>query len=405
MCEVLPTDYTGEIVVLGQNSQATLTMETAVTPVVSHPRSDFNHFAKMNLADGSSVYLRLDIEYLGACNSAANTGCIVATEECGVCDLGESGGATTVTKVDCSASVAAEFGFECVAKATSSADNSVALAEAERDAMMDKKNTACSADPESPECKTAETELKNAEDALASALDANAAGPSEESGGSTGTIVAVVVVLLLLILIAVGVVLYRKQNEKVTNMRTRMTTYEQNSAVVQNRTFVQDPAIQQFVAGQKNPLYDWYHPAMTRGDCDIHFKAQGDGAFVVRDSQATPGWHMLCVKTDGAVLHDKIRQTDDGKYELLPTTPDGHDGARQPIFDNLPELVDFYTQQRSGVGYTLTLANDVRQDMDDLYGGDYGDNSAPALPGKGAAPLDNPMYAANMAVEGDSSYQ
>lgn len=172
MCEALPTDYTGEIVVLGQNSQATLTMETAVTPVVSHPRSDFNHFAKMNLADGSSVYLRLDIEYLGACNSAANTGCIVATEECGVCDLGESGGATTVTKVDCSASVAAEFGFECVAKATSSADNSVALAEAERDAMMDKKNTACSADPESPECKAAETELEDAEAALASALDA-----------------------------------------------------------------------------------------------------------------------------------------------------------------------------------------------------------------------------------------
>jgi hypothetical protein len=224
-----------------------------------------------------------------------------------------------------------------------------------------------------------------------------------DENDSTGVIVGVVVGLLVVILAIIAVVLYRKNNEKVTNMRSRMTTYEEKSAVVANRAFVQDPSLQAFTPGQKNPLYDWYHPNMTRGDCDVHFKVLGPGTFVVRDSQATPGWHMLCVKTAGSILHDKIRMTDDGKYELLPTTPDGHDGARQPIFDNLPELVDFYTSARSGVGYTLVLANDVRGDMDTLYGGDYGDG-APPVPGKGAPSLDNPMYSAMANAPGADMY-
>jgi len=191
----------------------------------------------------------------------------------------------------------------------------------------------------------------------------------------------------------------------VTNLRGRMRTYEDNSASVQTNRAFNDPALAAFTPGRMNPLYDWYHPDMTRGQADVHFSPLGDGAFVVRDSQATPGWHMLCIKTNGQVLHDKIRQTDDGKYELLPT-----DGGQQPSFENLPELVDFYTQQQAGVGYVLKLGNDIRGDMNAVYGGDstyapgggadagmYGGDSSYA-PVKQLGGTDNPTYFANGAA-------
>jgi len=281
----------------------------------------------------------------------------------------------------------------------SGTDAALAAAQAKFKKMKENVDAVCADESVSDECTAAQGALASAN----SELDTLNAIGSGDDGNNTGVIVGIVVALLIIVLAVVGFILYKKQNEKVTNMRSRMTTYEENSAVVANRAFVQDPSLQVFTPGQKNPLYDWYHPNMTRGDCDVHFGALGNGTFVVRDSQATPGWHMLCVKTPGSVLHDKIRMTDDGKYELLPTTPDGHDGARQPIFDNLPELVDFYTSARSGVGYTLVLANDVRGDLDTLYGGDYGD-VAPPLPGKGPAPLDNPMYSAMANAQQGETY-
>jgi hypothetical protein len=270
------------------------------------------------------------------------------------------------------------------------------------------KNLACS-DPESAACKAAEAAVKLAAEALEQAqADASTGATAEEEKSNTGVIVAVVVVLLILILGGVAFVLYRQQDQKVTGLRSRMRTYEDNSAVQSNRAF-NDPAIQAFTAGQMNPLYDWYHPDMTRGQADVHFAPLGEGAFVVRDSQATPGWHMLCIKTGGQVLHDKIRQTDDGRYELLPT-----DGGAQPTFENLPELVDHYTAQQQGVGYVLKLGNDIRGDMNAVYGGDstyapntggadmYGGDSSYA-PVKQLGGTDNPTYFANGASD-EGSY-
>jgi len=87
-----------------------------------------------------------------------------------------------------------------------------------------------------------------------------------------------------------------------------------------------------------NPMYEWYQPAMTRKDCSAYLQTQPEGAFVIRDSAATPGWHMLAVKNGDDVVHEKIRYTEDGQYELLPTET----SKEQPKFASLPQLVEYY---------------------------------------------------------------
>lgn len=88
--------------------------------------------------------------------------------------------------------------------------------------------------------------------------------------------------------------------------------------------------------------------------------AQGEGSFVVRDSDANVGWHMLGVKTSNRVVHDKIRLTEGGEYELLPSIGEAAD-TRQPAFKSLPELVDHYllNGEESGLGYKLVDSNPI----------------------------------------------
>jgi hypothetical protein len=87
---------------------------------------------------------------------------------------------------------------------------------------------------------------------------------------------------------------------------------------------------------------------MSRKDCTEYLESQGEGAFVIRDSAATPGWHMLAVKTNNEVVHEKIRYTEDGQYELLT-----NDETSQPRFPDLPALVEYYLVPQSDAPYTL----------------------------------------------------
>merc|ERR1712146_398242 len=107
-------------------------------------------------------------------------------------------------------------------------------------------------------------------------------------------------------------------------------------------------------------------------------------------------------------LHDKIRLTDDGLYELLPTMPDGSD-APQPKFRDIPELIDYYVEQHEGVPYTLALANPIYDNHqlqnerlgynDQVYEGE-----APALAAKTATDgVSNPMYNASVPA-GSGTY-
>jgi hypothetical protein len=105
------------------------------------------------------------------------------------------------------------------------------------------------------------------------------------------------------------------------------------------------------VAGVNNPLYEWYAPDLSRTDASDQLLDAPAGAFVVRDSKATPGWHLLAVKTEDAVMHEKIRLGEDGLYELLPSN-----GKPQPAFNSLPDLVHYYGLQRQDVPYALDFS-------------------------------------------------
>ena len=111
-----------------------------------------------------------------------------------------------------------------------------------------------------------------------------------------------------------------------------------------------------WVAGVENPLLGWYRPSLTRADCTSYLDARYESTFVVRDSRSTPGWHMLCVKTHDTVVHDKIRRTNSGSYELMPTLPKGMKLLRQPAFPDMIALVKYYERPHEGVSYTLTSA-------------------------------------------------
>jgi type II secretory pathway pseudopilin PulG len=238
---------------------------------------------------------------------------------------------------------------------------------------------------------------------------------SGSGGSSDDTVIIVVIVLVVLLILAIAVVLAvmkRKQSQARADAKHAADrAYEQRNQFIQNAAFV---AAQQthdeFQPGVSNPLYDWYRPDMNRNDADVYLAGQGEGAFVVRDSSATPGWHLLCIKTQNKVLHDQIRMTDEGMYELLPTMEDGIQVA-QPKFHELPELIDHYVEQHDDVQYTLALANPIYDNHNLMQArlgytqAGYADVEAPSLPNKGpdVDGVANPMYGAGMDATYDAS--
>eukprot|EP00051_Salpingoeca_urceolata_P026379 m.477082 g.477082 ORF g.477082 m.477082 type:complete len:1945 (-) comp20750_c0_seq1:513-6347(-) len=227
-----------------------------------------------------------------------------------------------------------------------------------------------------------------------------AAGSTAGSGTSSGLIAGVVAAVLvaLLVVAAVGLVIHRRsQNQKPlfaedgAMMSAFNPTYAINDmggAPPQQQmqqpeyaeAFATTPKGQApFQAGYANPAYQWYQPDMSRQDCNDFLLQCADGAFVVRDSKATPGWHMLGVKVGGRVTHEKIKMNDDGTYELLPAS-----NARQPRFASLPELIEYYTEARPGVDFRLFLAT---AGMDNpMYAGGFmgGAEYGESIPGYGA---------------------
>jgi hypothetical protein len=117
----------------------------------------------------------------------------------------------------------------------------------------------------------------------------------------------------------------------------------------------EDPTYCQVNTENSAPTYSWYQPEMTRADCDSYLMRQGEGAFVVRDSTATPGWYILAVKTRNTVVHDQIKHTEEGKFQLLPSTT----SAVQPTFDSMPDLVEYYGTHRTegSMPYQLAFNN------------------------------------------------
>jgi hypothetical protein len=104
-----------------------------------------------------------------------------------------------------------------------------------------------------------------------------------------------------------------------------------------------------------NPMYEWYQPNMTRKECTQYLLAQGEGSFIIRDSTATPGWHMLGVKMNNEVIHEKIRFTEEGMYEIITNKTD----KKQPRFNSLAHLVEFYLHPQEDSPYCLAISNPI----------------------------------------------
>jgi len=139
-----------------------------------------------------------------------------------------------------------------------------------------------------------------------------------------------------------------------------------------------------FAPGVTNPIYDWYQPDMNRNECNDFLLVQGEGAFVVRDSKATPGWHMLGVKSNNQVIHDKIRMNEDSTYTLMATTSN----RAQPSFPDIPSLIQYYAANKTDVHYALAFSNPIYDNHLMKTKGSYaaGSSAAPFLPNDPAAP-------------------
>jgi len=156
---------------------------------------------------------------------------------------------------------------------------------------------------------------------------------------TVGAVVGVVGGCAMLLVIVVIVVVRRRSTAHVQFLG-KDSSSSLDGTSVSNPAFVLPSSSSGMAAGLDNPMYEWYQPSMTRKDCAAYLQTQPEGAFVIRDSAATPGWHMLAIKTGGDIVHEKIRFTEDGQYELLPTA---ETAKEQPKFASLPALVEHYS--------------------------------------------------------------
>jgi hypothetical protein len=188
----------------------------------------------------------------------------------------------------------------------------------------------------------------------------NDASQGALSSGATAGIVIAIIVVLVLVLIVVLVVMRRKKAEanKLSEIDGAGQAAVFNNGFMKDDTYdmpIYGSAHSDFEPGVANPMYAWYQPGMSRQECEDFLSAQGEGAFVIRDSSFTPGWHMLAVKTNNSIVHERIKLHADGTYEMLPSS-----NAHQPNFQAIPELVDHYAScKREGVPFSLALDNPI----------------------------------------------
>jgi len=191
----------------------------------------------------------------------------------------------------------------------------------------------------------------------------NAASSSSglASGATAGIVIGIICGLLLVVVIAIVVV--RRKQSKTSGKGLADFDTEAQAAVFNNGFMKEDtydvpihPSVDtDFQPGVANPMYAWYQPHMSRQECEEYLCSQGEGAFVIRDSSFTPGWHMLAVKTSNSIMHERIKLHADGTYEMLPST-----NAHQPNFRGIPDLVDHYAAcKRNGVHFALALDNPI----------------------------------------------
>jgi hypothetical protein len=102
-----------------------------------------------------------------------------------------------------------------------------------------------------------------------------------------------------------------------------------------------------------NPIYDWYKPDLDRIEAETYLSDKNVGEFVVRESKATPGWHIFSVKKTTSVVHEKIRLTNNGMYEMVI------DNRKEPMFQDIPTLVNYYAYDSSKLYDNPNIINPI----------------------------------------------
>jgi hypothetical protein len=168
---------------------------------------------------------------------------------------------------------------------------------------------------------------------------------SASSSASTGLVAGIIVGVVAIIAIALVIMLIVRRNRQLP----KSDIYSSGPATFSSNPTYSSVGASTFSPGVANPLYSWYNPDMSRQEASNFLMGATPGSFVVRDSKATPGWHILGVRTNCTVLHEKICLNDRGEYELMPSN-----GAKQPSFNAMPALVDHYTVAQN-VPFVLSM--------------------------------------------------
>jgi len=422
MCEVTAADAVGFVGTHNKDKLNQLELQpapvgTPVAPTYEVKVNDVYFKVSHQGATGDEdVYWKLDIVFDDACSRAACEG----GKLCSVCTSSGISGPAPPTGVECANVFQQTKGFTCDAVVDVAARTK--LFEADKKAKkvaMDKAEDAlkdadaevagCTEDCEAKATDAAVKRLafNDAKKAHADAVaDHKAAASSGSNGGgdatttvgvdsaankngddkddgNTSMIIGIVVALVVCFVLALLVVLFLMSKNQTKKREAAQAQFDHYSSV--ENTLFDGAKGGKFQPGVTNPLYDWYHPKMSAAVARKFLESKHDGAFIIRDSEQTNGWHKLCVKSQGKVINDNIKQTHSGQYELVAGE------EQQPKFRSLPDMVTHYSKRQAGSPYMLAAegADDAPYDMSD----------GPAVPQKGAQSLGNPMYGAGAGMD------
>ena len=283
-------------------------------------------FVKVDKNDGTAVYLLLDVEYLDACGSGKRAVCTVAGEKCELCNLGTAFGNAPTGSSECNIGdlqngQVCDAGLsEQLAAAQAALDTCLAaagdcLAETDALALVQQKVALQDADQLVSakknmlrQCEAAGGDCGLQEAALAAAESAK--DVAERAAASTGDTAApatpvkgwaiFLAVFFPFVLFMLGAYFYLRKMKETRDVAVKKHTrdFEDMYGAVYgdglgpggaDSSVYDDLGVKPFKAGESNPLYDWYCPDINRQMCDAQLNGQPEGAFLVRDSQATEG--------------------------------------------------------------------------------------------------------------------
>ncbi|XP_057300881.1 phosphatidylinositol 3,4,5-trisphosphate 5-phosphatase 2-like isoform X2 [Hydractinia symbiolongicarpus] len=114
----------------------------------------------------------------------------------------------------------------------------------------------------------------------------------------------------------------------------------------------------------------WYHPFMSRLECEKILQHKKDGSFLIRNSESTVSDQVLSICWDSCAHHYKIKRSDKGMFLAAAK------GVEQFYFNTLDKLVSYYQYPDRGLPYVLTepISRDSFSGNDDDVDSDFSES-------------------------------